>query len=146
MSLGLHTIKPPKGSRHRHVRIGRGNASGKGTFSTRGTKGQRARSGARHGLKLRGFKQTLRRIPKMGGFQSKRARPAVITLGDLSKSFVEGAHVTPEKLLKKHLAHALRGGVKIVDKGTLAKKLTITGCAATAGARAKIEALGGSVA
>ncbi len=127
-------------------RLGRGNASGHGTYSSRGGKGQRARSGSRAGLKRLGFKQTLQRIPKTGGFQSHRIKPAVVTLAELGRAFDDGAVVSPEKIYKKGLAEGIRAGVKIVATGTLKKKLTVRECKVTAGAKAAIEAAGGSVA
>lgn len=143
--LSLHTIKSGKNSRTRKVRVGRGNASGHGTYSSRGGKGQRARSGGRSGLKILGFKQTLQRIPKVGGFKSHRIRPAVVTLGELQRAFPDGAVVSPDTVVKKGLIENGRAGVKILATGELKKKLTIKGCKVTAGAKAAIEAAGGSV-
>lgn len=143
--LSLHTLKKTPGARKRVVRVGRGNASGHGTYSGRGGKGQRARSGGRAGLKLLGFKQTLQRVPKYHGFQSKRARPAVISLDALAAAFDAGAIVNPEKLVKKGVIATARHGVKIIGSGEIKKALTISGCRATAGAKTKIEAAGGTM-
>lgn len=143
--LTLQSLHPAKGARKHSPRVGRGNASGHGTYSGRGGKGQRARSGSRAGLKRLGFKQTLQRIPKTGGFRSIRVKPAVVTLEQLQKSFDEGAVVSPEKIFKKGLVEGIRAGVKIVATGTLKKKLTVRECKVTAGAKAAIEAAGGSV-
>lgn len=142
--LTLHSLKS-SGARRRKVRVGRGNASGHGTYSSRGGKGQRARSGGRGGLKTLGFKQTLQRIPKVGGFKSHRVRPAAVALEALARAFDEGAVVSPEKIFKKGLVEGSRAGVKIIGTGPLKKKLTIKGCKVTAGAKAAIEAAGGSV-
>ncbi len=144
--LTLQSLKPAKGSRKHTKRVGRGNASGHGTYSGRGGKGQRARSGSRAGLKRLGFKQTLQRIPKTGGFLSHRIKPAVVTLAELGRAFDDGAVVNPEKIFKKGLAEGIRAGVKIVATGTLKKKLMVRECKVTAGAKAAIEAAGGSVA
>ena len=138
-------MKTGKGARTRKVRLGRGNASGHGTYSSRGGKGQRARSGGRRGLKILGFKQTLQRIPKVGGFKSHRIRPAVVTLDALQRAFPDGAVVSPDTVVKKGLAESGRAGVKILGSGTLKKKLTVKGCRVTAGAKTAIEAAGGSI-
>lgn len=145
MALTLHSVKLPKSARTRKVRVGRGNASGHGTYSGRGGKGQRARSGGRKGLKILGFKQTLQRIPKVGGFKSHRIRPAEVTLAQLQTTFADGEVVSPERIVKKGLADDVRAGVKILATGTLKKKLTIKGCRVTAGAKAAIESAGGSL-
>lgn len=143
--LSLHTVTSGKGGRTRKVRVGRGNASGHGTYSGRGGKGQRARSGGRRGLKILGFKQTLQRIPKVGGFKSHRVRPAVVTLAELQHAFADGAVVSLDTVVKKGLVERNRAGVKIVGTGTLKKKLIVKNCRVTAGAKAAIEAVGGSV-
>lgn len=143
--LSSHTLKKTPGARTRKVRVGRGNASGHGTYSGRGGKGQRARSGSRAGLKRLGFKQTLQRVPKFHGFTSHRARPAVVALNVLAAAFNADATVNPEKLLKKGLITTARHGVKIIGSGEIKKALTISGCRATAGAKTKIEAAGGTI-
>lgn len=143
--LSLNTLKKTPGARTRKVRVGRGNASGHGTYSGRGGKGQRARTGSRAGLKRLGFKQTLQRVPKYHGFTSHRARPAVVALRVLAAAFNADAIVNPEKLLKKGLITTARHGVKIIGSGEIKKALTISGCRVTAGVKAKIEAAGGTV-
>ncbi len=143
--LSLHTLKKTPGARTRVIRVGRGNASGHGTYSGRGGKGQRARSGGRAGLKRLGFKQTLQRVPKYHGFKSKRARPAVVALNVLAAAFNADAAVNPEKLLKKGLITTARHGVKIIGSGEIKKALSLSGCRVTAGAKSKIEAAGGTI-
>ncbi len=144
MALTVGTIKR-KGVSDKKVRVGRGNASGKGTYATRGLKGQRSRSGGRGGLKLRGFKQTLQRVPKHRGFKSGKIKPVNVTLAQLNEAFAEGSTVTAIKLQKRGLAESIRHGVKIIGSGKLTKKLVISGCSATAGAKAAIEAAGGNI-
>lgn len=144
MALSVGTIKR-KGVSDKKVRVGRGNASGKGTYATRGLKGQKSRSGGRGGLKLRGFKQTLQRVPKHRGFKSGKIKPATVSLSALNDAFAEGANVTAEKLQKKGMVDTARHGVKIIGSGKLAKKLAISGCMATAGAKEAIEKVGGSL-
>ena len=88
MSLSLHTIKPSKGAAKKRKRVGRGNASGHGTYSTRGLKGQKSRSGV-SGLKRLGLKMTLSRIPKKRGFKSPKAKNQVVNLTDINENFKE---------------------------------------------------------
>ena len=143
--LSLHTLKKTPGARKRVVRVGRGNASGHGTYSGRGGKGQRARSGSRAGLKRLGFKQTLQRVPKYHGFTSHRPRPAVISIKVLAAAFPADAMVNPEKLVKKGLIDTARHGVKIIGSGEITKALSLSGIRVTAGAKIKIEAAGGTI-
>lgn len=145
MSLGAHKIEPQQGSRRKSKRLGRGNASGKGTYAAKGMKGQRARSGGRSGLQRLGFKQTLQAVPKLPGFRSLRPKAQTVTLGRLNGAFADGETVTPEYLAQKHLVRTAKHPVKIVSKGSLEKKLVISGCAASASAQAAIEKVGGQV-
>jgi len=145
MTLTTHTIKKAKGSSKRKVRVGRGNASGKGTYSARGLKGQRSRSGGSSGLKLRGFKQTLQRIPKKRGFKSGKIKPEVVTLKELDSIFKDGDTVTPNKLKKRGLVTKTKHGVKIIGTGDIAKKITVSGCLTTSGAKEKITQAGGTL-
>jgi len=145
MSLKLHTVKSKTGARRTSKRVGRGLGS-KGTYSGRGVKGQRARSGGRAGLQLKGIRRIMLAQKKLRGFKSPHEKPATITLADLSHAFQDGAKVTPDILIAKGIVKTSRAGVKILGTGSIAIKLTVTGCRATAGAKAKIEKAGGSVA
>lgn len=118
MSLSLNTIKPAKGSTKKRKRIGRGNASGHGTYSTRGLKGQKSRSGVSN-LKRLGFKATLRRIPKKRGFKSLEEKFQVVNLKDINKFFKEGETVNPETLFTKGLVRSLESKIKILGMGEL---------------------------
>lgn len=100
MAINLNTIKPAKGSRQKSKRVGRGNATQKGTTAGRGMKGQRARSGGKKGLALRGFKQSLQKVPKIRGFNSIKAKRQTVTLSVLDRVCKDGDVVTP-KFLKK---------------------------------------------
>lgn len=144
MAITLHNLKPAKGSRHRRIRVGRGNASGRGTYSTRGQKGQRARSGGRSGLKLKGLKRRLLNLPKIGGFKSRYAKHYGINVSLLEEHFQSGERVTFARLRELGLVDAGKK-VKILGDGELKKKLQIVGLAVTSGAKAKIEAAGGVV-
>jgi large subunit ribosomal protein L15 len=118
MSLSLHTIKPAKGATKKRKRVGRGNASGHGTYSTRGLKGQKSRSGVSN-LKRLGMKMTLMRTPKKRGFKSLKAKNQVVNLQDINKNFKDGEIINPKSLFKKGLIDAIETGVKILGKGSL---------------------------
>ena len=143
MELGLHTLAPNAGSRKKKKRVGRGNASGHGTTATRGTKGQRARSGV-SGLKLKGFRQNLLQMPKLRGFKSLREKPAILSVAFLEKKFENGSTITPELLAKKGYVRK-KEAVKILNVGEITKKFTLKGLALSKAAREKIEKAGGKV-
>ncbi|PIR73939.1 MAG: 50S ribosomal protein L15 [Candidatus Magasanikbacteria bacterium CG10_big_fil_rev_8_21_14_0_10_47_10] len=143
MTLSAHTMKTRGGRKAK--RVGRGNGSGKGTYSARGMKGQRARSGGKAGLQRRGFKPSLQKVPKLRGFSSLQEKKNTVTLAMLNATFEEGMIVTPKLLESKGLvAHAVHG-VKIVASGTLKKKLTIQDCLASKAAAEVIEKAGGTI-
>ena len=144
MTITLHTLKPARGSRHRKIRLGRGNASGRGTYSTKGQKGQRARSGGRNKLKLKGLKRRMLNLPKIGGFTSLYAKSAGINVSVLQDSFKEGERVTADRLYKMGLAE--KGTpIKILGDGELKKKLIIVGIKLSASAAEKVKEAGGTV-
>lgn len=118
MSLSLHTLKPAKGSTKKRKRVGRGNASGHGTYSTRGQKGQKSRAGVSN-LKRLGMKMTLMRTPKKKGFKSLKSKDQVVNLVDINESYKDGEVVNPKTLLKKGLIDTIKIGVKILGKGDL---------------------------
>lgn len=142
--LTLHSIKPFPKSKKRVKRVGRG-LGGRGTYSGRGQKGQRARSGGRKGLKLKGLKKMLLGIPKVRGFKSLYPKMAVVNVGDLDKKFQDGDKVNPQTLLEKGLIDKIKTEVKILGDGELGKKLTIEECAVSRSAREKIEKVGGKI-
>ncbi|MCX6781523.1 MAG: 50S ribosomal protein L15 [Candidatus Magasanikbacteria bacterium] len=145
MKLAVHTIKPAKGSKHTSKRIGRGNASGHGTYSTRGGKGQTARAGGSHRLRLKAFKRMMQSTPKLRGFKSHFNRPAEVYLSDLEKYFDNGAVVNLAALKEKKIINARDLTAKILLKGVLEKKLVIEGVSCTKAAKAAIEKAGGEV-
>jgi large subunit ribosomal protein L15 len=152
--LNLSNIRPAQPRRDRK-RIGRGQGSGKGRYSGRGIKGQKARSGS-HKMRA-GFEggqmPVYMRTPKQRGSTSKDAMPIVpfmtrtvpVNLRDLEARFDAGAEVTPDSLVEKRLIKHTRTDVKILGVGDLTKKLSVTAHAFSATAREKIEAAGGSV-
>lgn len=145
MSLALHTIKPKKGSTKKRKVIGRGNSSGTGTYSGRGLKGQKSRSGV-SGLKRLGMKQMILQIPKERGFKSHKPKNTPINLVVINQNFKDGEKVNPGALIKKGLIDDVKNIVKILGKGDLnISKLEFSDVKVSAGAREKIEKKGGKI-
>lgn len=144
MALNLHTLKPAKGSKQYPKRVGRGNASGKGTTAGRGGKGQTARTGGRNKLKLLGMRHLMLQTPKLRGFQSQHAKPALVSLDMLNGAYQNGETVSPASLAKKGLVPTSSSRVKVLG-GKLKKKLIVKGCAVTVAAKEAIAAAGGEV-
>ncbi len=138
-------LRPPKGAKHARKRVGRGNASGHGTYSTRGIKGAKARSGWRRKPGFEGGQTPLfRRLKYQRGFNNKwRVEFAEVNVGQLAR-FPAGAEITPETLREAGLVKT-RLPVKILGEGELAVALNVTADRFSASARAKIEAAGGRV-
>lgn len=141
----MHKLKPAKGSRYAPKRVGRGNASGKGTTAGRGTKGQAARTGGRNRRKLRGFRQIMLSTPKLRGFKSSKVKPETVTVSAVAKAFGTGEAVTPKAVAGKGLVSTHANGVKILGVGQVDKKLSVVGCAVTASAKKAIEDAGGEI-
>lgn len=142
--LTLHHLTSIPGARRRRRRVGRGNAS-RGTYSGRGAKGQRSRTGGRRGLIRRSMKSLLERVPKQRGFSSRHAKYAVVNLADLERTFSANAEVTPQALERHRLIATTHDGVKVLGGGSLTKALTVRVQACSASAKAAIEQAGGSV-
>jgi large subunit ribosomal protein L15 len=146
MSLSLSTIKPARGSARAKKRIGRGNASGHGSYSTRGQKGQRSRTGGRNKLKRLGFKQILAATPKNRGFKSAKPKNQVVNLKDLNDNFSAGAKINAVSLLKAGLVESVQGKIKILGQGELTlKNLEFEGLKLSDSAKLQIEKMGGKV-
>ena len=141
MSLTLSNLKPAKGSSRTRRRVGRGGK--RGTYSGRGMKGQRSRSGGKSGLKLMGFGQTLRRIHKNRGFRSLQLKMQPVNLADLEKTFAAEAVIEPQALVKAGLISSVKGGVKVLGDGKLTKRLTVKAHGFSATAKRAIETAGG---
>jgi large subunit ribosomal protein L15 len=142
--LSLNNLKINKKAKKNSKRLGRGNSSGRGTYSGRGLKGQRARSGGKKGLKLRGLKNLLRNKPKLGGFRSLRPKMAYINLGQLDSNFSAGELVDPKRLLAKKLIGSPKPGLKVLGEGKLTKKLTVLAHGFSESAKKAIIEAGGS--
>ncbi len=142
--LKLNNLKPAKGSKHKAKKVGRGNASGHGTYSCRGGKGQTARSGS-SGLFLRGFKAQMQSTPKLGGFHSMNVKPDTVVLSVLEKKYQAGETVNLESLKKLKIVSKSVACAKIVNGGELTKKLNIEGLKVTKSVAEKIKSLGGEI-
>ncbi len=152
--LNLSNLKPAQARKDRK-RIGRGMGSGKGRYSGRGLKGQKSRSGSH---KMRpgfegGQNPLYMRLGKKRGPYSKDAMPMgphrtstqPVNVAALEERFDAGVEVTPEALLDKGLIRSTRVDVKLLGRGELTKTLSIAVHAASASAREKVEAAGGSL-
>lgn len=143
MSLSLHNLTPAKNSQKKSKLIGRGGK--RGTTSGRGTKGQRSRSGGRRGLKRLGMRQLIERTHKLHGFKSRQPKPAIVSLADLQKHYLDNELVNAKSLVKKGLIKNNRAGVKILSNGRIKVKLNVAGCALSKSAREAILKAGGKI-
>ena len=143
--MRMNTIKPAKGARRERTRVGRGIGSGLGKTAGRGHKGQKSRSGGFHKVGFEGGQMPLqRRLPKRG-FKSQSAKfNGEVTLAALER--LGAAEVDLLTLKQAGLVGELIKNVKVIKSGELKKAVKLTGILATAGAKAAIEAAGGSVA
>jgi large subunit ribosomal protein L15 len=143
--MELNDIKPADGAKHYKRRVGRGIGSGLGKTAGRGHKGQKSRAGGYHKVGFEGGQMPLqRRLPKRG-FRSQTAKfNAEITLAALER--LGAAEVDLLTLKQAGLVGDMIKAVKVIKSGELKKAVKLTGIAATAGAKAAIEAAGGSVA
>jgi large subunit ribosomal protein L15 len=143
--MELNNIQPADGAKHSKRRVGRGIGSGLGKTAGRGHKGQKSRSGGFHKVGFEGGQMPLqRRLPKRG-FKSQSAPfKAEVRLSDLEKLPV--TEVDLLALKQAGVVSELARFVRVIKAGELTKKVTLKGLIATKGAKAAIEAVGGSVA
>ncbi len=147
MSIGAHELRPDRGATHKKKRIGRGNASGQGTYAGKGLKGQKSRSGKNSPYDAfeGGQFPMSRKFHVLRGFNNKwRVEYQPVKLAALER-FDDGASITPETLREAGILRHLREPVKVLGVGDLTKKLNITAHRFSASAKAKIEAAGGTV-
>lgn len=144
--MQAHQLKPARGSTHVKRRVGRGNASGVGTYSGRGLKGQKARAGNKPRRFFEGGQtRLLRRLPRKKGFFNRfRVEYAPVNLSQLNK-FEAGTEVTPELLKKMRILRNLNKPVKVLATGEIDRALTITANRFSMTAKEKIAAAGGTV-
>ena len=145
--MDLSSLTNTPGARKRAKRVGRGCGSGLGKTCGKGQKGQQSRKGHKHKLGFEGGQMPLmRRLPKRGFNNARFNDKALgVNLADLEKKFEAGAEITVESLAAKGFSDNKRPKVKILATGELTKKFTVK-VPCSAAAKAKIEAVGGSVA
>ena len=143
--MELNTIKPADGAKRVRRRVGRGIGSGLGKTAGRGHKGQKSRAGGYHKVGFEGGQMPLqRRLPKRGFKSASLKYNAEVTLSDLER--LGAAEVDLLVLKQAGLVRAIAKVVKVIKSGELTKAVKLTGVGATAGAKAAIEAAGGSMA
>lgn len=143
--MQLNTIKPAAGAKHAKRRVGRGIGSGLGKTAGRGHKGQKSRSGGYHKVGFEGGQMPLqRRLPKRGFKSMSLPFNAEVTLATLERLGL--AEVDMLVLKQAGAIAASAKVVKVVKSGELTKAVKLAGIGATAGAKAAIEAAGGSLA
>ena len=143
-SMRLNTIAPAEGSKHPKRRVGRGIGSGLGKTAGRGHKGQKSRSGGFHKVGFEGGQMPLhRRLPKRG-FKAPFARfNAEVRLSDLQRLPIDDIDLLALK--QAGIVAELTRSAKVIKSGELSRKVNLRGLGVTAGAKAAIEAAGGSV-
>lgn len=140
----LNTLQPAEGSKRERRRVGRGPGSGWGKTSGRGHKGQKARSGGFAKVGFEGGQMPLqRRLPKRGFTSMGRHLRAEVRLSELERLPIDEIDV--QALKQAGVVGQMVRHVKVIKSGELTRKVTLRGVAATAGAKAAIEALGGSL-
>src|SRR3954463_10451609 len=152
--IGLHSLKPAKGSRHRRKRLGRGEGAGGGKTAGPGQKGAGSRSGAKTRPNAEGGQMPIHmRMRKLRGPHMKKSMPfeqygrthtQPVNLRDLDARFDAGAEVTPDALRTAGLATRKGIPVKVLGQGELSKKLTVHAHGFSKSAREKIEGAGGA--
>jgi len=143
--MELNSIKPADGAKKARRRVGRGIGSGLGKTAGRGHKGQKSRSGGYHKVGFEGGQMPLqRRLPKRGFKSHLLKYNAEITLTMLERLAVDEVDLLTLK--QAGIVGELAKVVKVIKTGTLTRKVALKGIGATAGAKAAIEAAGGSVA
>lgn len=139
-----HDLGPKAGSKRGRKRVGRGDGSGHGTYSCRGCKGQKSRSGGGVGLRFEGGQTPLvKRLPSQRGFTNIfKTDYALVNLHRL-RIFEEGIEVTPQRLLDAGLVSSLKKPIKVLGDGELQRPLVVRANKFSQTAKKKIEASGG---
>lgn len=144
--LSLNNLTPKKEALTRNkIRVGRGDASGHGSYSGKGRKGQKSRTGSRKGLKLFALRQTIMRTPKLRGFKSLTQKPAVFNVSDLALKFKEGSTINLALLKELNLIRNDIKAFKILGNGEISIKVVIEGGQVSKTAKEKIEKAGGEI-
>ncbi|MDS4016366.1 MAG: 50S ribosomal protein L15 [Candidatus Accumulibacter sp.] len=143
--MKLNTVQPASGARQERKRVGRGIGSGLGKTCGRGHKGQKSRAGGLHKVGFEGGQMPLqRRLPKRGFKSLTNARNVEVRLSEVAGLPVE--EIDLSTLVQANLVRRDALSVKVVLSGEISRKVVLKGVGATAGARAAIEAAGGSIA
>lgn len=143
MALSLHTIHAAPGARKKKIRIGRGGK--RGTYSGKGFKGQKSRSGGRKGLKRLGMRQLIEQTHKLRGFKSLQDKPVILNLKNLAALVKDNDQVNPQFLVDQGLVKNIRKPIKILGNGEIGVKIELAGCLVSLSAKEKIEKAGGVV-
>jgi large subunit ribosomal protein L15 len=144
--MRLHDLAPPEGAKKARKRVGRGNASGHGTYSGRGLKGQKSRSGGTLNPRFEGGQiPMVLRLPHKRGFHNRFKEQHHIVKVQALEQFPSGAQVTPEALLEVGLIPNTRLRVKLLGNGEVSKPVTVRVHKWSQGAQEKIEAAGGTL-
>ena len=143
--MRLNELKPADGAKHAKKRVGRGIGSGLGKTAGRGHKGQKSRSGGFHKVGFEGGQMPLqRRLPKRGFKSLMAGRVAEVRLSDLER--IEATEVDLLTLKQAGVVSQLALAGKVILSGSLTRKVSLKGLGVSKGARAAIEAAGGSIA
>ena len=142
--MKLNELKPAEGSKHAKKRVGRGMGSGLGKTAGRGHKGQKSRSGGFHKVGFEGGQMPLqRRLPKRGFKSQMAGRIAEVRLSDLER--MDAPEIDLLLLKQAGVVSQLALAAKVILSGSLTRKVSLKGLGVTKGARAAIEAAGGSI-
>ncbi|MEI7510969.1 MAG: 50S ribosomal protein L15 [Candidatus Peregrinibacteria bacterium] len=146
--MNQNDLKPNVGARKTKIRRGRGDASGYGSFSGRGCKGQNARAGGGVRLGFEGGQSTMiQRMPKLKGFKNpSRVETIAVNLDRLDEKFLDGESVNLETLKEKGLIQSTRVAVKILGRGEISKKLHISEVYLSETAQEKLKKAGATIA
>jgi large subunit ribosomal protein L15 len=141
-----HNLKPPAGAKHKRKRVGRGDGSGHGSYSGRGCKGQKSRSGGGVRLGFEGGQLALiKRLPRKRGFVNIfKTEYSIVNVGEL-KAFSHNAEITPKELFNIGLIKSFKYPVKILGDGDIDRPLSVKANKFSAAAEKKIVAAGGKV-
>jgi len=142
--MRLNNIKPAAGAKHAAKRVGRGIGSGLGKTAGRGHKGQKSRTGGFHKVGFEGGQMPMqRRLPKRGFVSLTRAKIGEVRLSELEKLPVDDIDLLVLQQAGVVAADAL--AAKVILSGTITRKVNLRGLGVTVGAKAAIEAVGGTV-
>jgi large subunit ribosomal protein L15 len=143
--MRLNSLKPAEGAKHSTKRVGRGIGSGLGKTATRGHKGQKSRAGGFHKVGFEGGQMPMyRRLPKRGFNSLTASDTAEVRLSELAK--IDATEIDLLALKQARVVPQIAKAAKLILSGTVERAYTLKGIAATKGARAAIEAAGGTLA